>query len=265
MKKISIEEQKKIELEELLSVDEFCRKNNIKYYLCGGTLLGAVRHNGFIPWDDDIDIAMARPDYEKFIASYKHDYFSVFAWRDNNRVLCTYTKIIDRRTLLYENSDFGEDLGVNIDVFPVDGLPKGKENAEKHVRKMKRLWGLVVCATVKDISKRTLIRKIEISFVRFLFSIFKNKHFIVGYVIRKAKKIPFAESNYVAVVLWGYGLKEIIHRKVAEELIEHDFEGHSLYIPKNYDEYLKKLYGDYMQLPPESDRIYKHGTIAYWK
>ena len=265
MQAITIEEQKRIELDVLLSVDEFCRKNNIKYYLCGGTLIGAVRHNGFIPWDDDIDIAMPRPDYEKFISTYKHEYYRVFAWRKDNKVLCTYAKVYNDKTLLYENSDFGETLGVNIDVFPIDGLPRGKHNAERHVKRMKRLWGLVVCATVKDISKRTIIRKIEIITMRLLFTIFRNKHFIVGYAIQQAKKIPFNESDYVAGVLWGYGVKEIMHRRVTEELEEHYFEGHSLYIPKYYDEYLKSLYGDYMKLPPEIERIYKHGTMAYWK
>lgn len=265
MKEILVEEMKKIQLNILLDIDKFCEKNNIRYYLCGGSLLGAIRHKGFIPWDDDIDICMPRPDYEKFLSTYMNEYYKLFHWKRNNKCLCTFAKVYDNRTLLTENGDFGESLGVNIDVFPVDGLPKDKRKINSTIKKMKILWGLVVCATVKDISKRTKQKKLEIRLMRMIYRLFPIKHFITGIVISSAQKYSFDNSNKVATLVWGYGNKEIIHHKTASEYIKAEFEGHMLNIPRNYEEYLINIFGDYMKLPPKEERIYKHGAQAFWK
>ena len=265
MQKIDIDEMKQIQLNILSDVAEFCERNGLRYFLSGGTMLGAVRHKGFIPWDDDIDIQMPRPDYNRFIHEYAHKYYEVCCWDTDKKYLCTYAKVSDRRTLLVENGEFGRKIGINIDVFPVDGLPEGDRKIDYTISKMKILWGLIVCATVKDITKRTRMKKIEISIMRLFYKLFPLQSYFTGLAIKTAQKYPFDNSDKVATLVWGYGQKEVISRSTAKEYVKCDFEGHQFNIPKNYEDYLMHIYGDYMKLPPESERVYKHYANASWK
>ena len=264
MKTIDVEQMKQIQLDILADVADFCKKNDIRYFLSGGSMLGAVRHKGFIPWDDDIDINMPRPDYNRFIHEYKNSNYSVLCWENNSAFICSYAKVADTRTKLEENSNFGVNLGINIDIFPVDGLPKKESKIPITVKKMKTLWGLIVCATVQDISKRSRKKKIEIRVMRCFYKIFHLQSYFTGLTIRRAQKYRFDNSSKVAVLVWGYGIKEVISHKTACEYIEVPFEQYNFCIPDNYDEYLTSLYGNYMSLPPEKDRIYKHQARAYW-
>lgn len=265
MRKIDIDELKRLQLDILVDVADYCDKNGIRYFLSGGTMLGAVRHKGFIPWDDDIDIQMPRPDYNRFIHEYSHPYYEVCSWDLDKDFLCTYTKVSDRRTILSENTNLGRKIGVNIDVFPVDGLPKEEKEIDRTVSKMKTLWGLVVCATVLDISNRSAIKKIEITLMRAFYKIFPLQSYFTGMAIRNAQKYPFDNSDKVATLVWGYGKREVISHSTASEYILTEFETYRFCIPKDYEDYLSHIYGDYMKLPPESDRVYKHEFVASWK
>lgn len=260
-----MDEMKRLQLDILADVADFCDKNGIRYFLSGGTMLGAVRHKGFIPWDDDIDIQMPRPDYNRFIQEYVHPYYEVCCWDKDKSFLCTYTKVSDSRTIINENSNFGREIGVNIDIFPVDGLPKGEKEIERTVSKMKALWGFVVCATVRDISQRTLIKKTEITLMRGFYKIFPLQSLFTGIAIKNAQKYPFDNSDKVATLVWGYGKREVISHSTASEYIQTEFESYRFNIPRNYEDYLSHIYGDYMKLPPESERVYKHEFEAYWK
>lgn len=265
MKKINMDEMKCIQLSILKDVADFCEENGIRYCLYGGTLLGAIRHKGYIPWDDDIDIAMPRPDYERFIGSYKSEYYNLLHWQKTNHCLCTYMKVYDNRTTLIENGDLGETYGINIDVFPIDGLPKEEFKIDSTVRKMKALWGLVVCGTIKDISRRKVRKKIAIILIRLFYKIVPIKHYVTGLVVHNAQKYPFDYSDKVAVLVWGNGRKEVIGHQTASKYIKADFENYKFNIPENYEEYLISVYGDYMTPPPEATRQLNHSFIANWK
>lgn len=265
MKTIDISEMKAIQLSILTDVDRFCRENKLKYYLSGGTMLGAVRHKGFIPWDDDIDIQMPRPDYNRFIQEYEHDHYAARSWDKDPNFLCTYCKVEDTRTQLHENGNFGRELGVNIDVFPVDGLPEDDVRINRLIKKMKILWGFVVCATVIDIKNRRPIKKLEITLMRAFYKVFHLKSYFVGRAIKMAQTYPFNNSSKVATLVWGYGIREVINTRTAVDYFETEFEGHKFYIPKDYDDYLTHIYGNYMELPPIEERVYKHHSTANWK
>lgn len=265
MEEIDVIEGKRIQLLILKKVALFCEENNIRYFLCGGTLLGAVRHNGFIPWDDDIDIAMPRPDYERFLVVFKDDYCKLLRWSKGSKCLCSFAKVYDSRTLLVEPSDWQDELGINIDIFPIDGLPGSDRKIKRTVKIAKFLYGLIVCATIKDISQRSTTKKMEIIIMRGVYRICPLKEHITEYTIRHASRYDFDASDMVACLVWGYGIKEVMPKEVASEYVKGKFEDAQFNIPKDYDTYLANLYGDYMKLPPESSRVYKHGTKMWWK
>ena len=162
MKKIDIVEAKKMMLDILKTVAKFCDENNLRYFIFYGTYLGALRHKGYIPWDDDIDIAMPRPDYEKFMEIFHAENLAVWTWRKDNKYLLPFAKVYDTRTEVHENADFGETFGVNIDIFPLDGLPKKQSQIKRRVEYMRFCWGMQVAATIVDYSKRSK-KKTDIS------------------------------------------------------------------------------------------------------
>lgn len=264
MCEIRIEEAKKMQLEILKEVASFCDKNNLRYFIYYGTYLGAVRHKGFIPWDDDIDICMPRPDYDSFIESFQHEYYSVFSWKKENLCLCPFGKVIDIRTELKENGDWGEPMGVNIDIFPVDGLPTDDRKRKKWINRMRLCWGMQVAASVGDYSRRPLAHRIEIALIKTFYKIIPIQHYLAGLTIKRAKKYSFDESEYVAVVVWGYGMREVVHRDSIIPLRKIQFEDNEFWAPAT-DECLKHAYGDYMQLPPEEKRVYRHLPQITWK
>ena len=144
MREITLKELLELQLNILRDVDAFCRKNNIQYTVDGGTCIGAVRHKGYIPWDDDIDIAMTRPNYEKFINSFNGTYenLEVLAPELDWNYYAPYANVVDKRTILDEgaNGHHGMEIGVKIDVFPIDGV--ATEMCEYHSinKKIHNLW-----------------------------------------------------------------------------------------------------------------------------
>ena len=155
MKQIELPEMKAIEIAILDCFDSFCRENGLSYSLAGGTLLGAVRHKGFIPWDDDIDVLMSRENYEKLqslAASFPNPYQVNSIHTETNRrkpYLYTYTKIVDTRTLLVEKPDeLDYETGIYIDVFPLDGQPTDSDEIEARYEKTKKMINRAVVTNI---------------------------------------------------------------------------------------------------------------------
>ena len=264
-KEISQEESRHIMVNILKDVARFCDERGIVYYLAYGSLLGAVRHKGFIPWDDDIDISMPRPDYERFIEQYKKDGKYSICSPDDKDSIFIWSKVYDGNTVKIENTvDYSlvKPIGVDIDVFPIDG-----QFDDEHYEEFKR-----------DIQKRAvLFSRLEQcyhhrppfryvrSFLRcILYRIIGKGYFIREY-IKSAKAIDWANASHVGYMNPYYPYRDRFEKDVFTKRVKVEFEGGEYWAPLRYDEYLKGMYGDYMKLPPLEKRITHHTNNMFWK
>jgi lipopolysaccharide cholinephosphotransferase len=232
-----------------------CVENKINYYIIGGTCLGARRHQGFIPWDDDIDVGVPREDYDRLCAlgnSELPECIDFLYYGNCEESPFHYLKIIDNTTTLIERSYKNYIEGVYIDVFPLDGF---KENSFIQKLSWKRSWflhGAIInhCSTLM---KRNFARK--------AFKYWAEKqdlmrlHNKLENIIRKHS---FQNSTYVANFLGAYGMNEIVPRAFFGNPTLYDFEDTKLFGPEKIDEYLGNIYGDFMKLPPEDKRVPEH-------
>ncbi|MBO5371390.1 MAG: LicD family protein [Lachnospiraceae bacterium] len=272
MKIITLEEQKNLELEILLYVDDICKKNNISYSICGGTLLGAIRHKGFIPWDDDIDIFLIRPEYERLINILEKEEKYHLISEDTVDYYYTFAKLVNKDTVIKNSRIKGEkipNLGVYIDIFPVNGLPDTHDEQIKYTRELHqdivdlrdsldnyysadKIWKYLPKIILRYPRHRKALKKGSPEEQR-------------KAVVKKASEYPFETSKYAGFVLSAYAEKEILPVEVFKETMDIEFEGHMVRCIKNYDIWLKSLFGNYMELPPEKKRVSHHPYIAYWK
>lgn len=261
-----LEELKSIQLNILVDVDRFCRENNIRYFMCGGTLIGAVRHKGFIPWDDDIDIMMLREDYSKFIKLYSKEkgYYKVFDFTLQNKYPHAYAKVADERTVLMNEIHGAIQMGVNIDVFPIDDLPDDKESVVRIIKKSLRLNNILSLKQIKYNNKRSLYKNLALLIGRVLFCWYPTKN-ILKELNNNAIKYSHSQGQKCADLVAGFGYKEIQDRANLQDVIELPFENHTFFAPVGYDNYLRGMYGDYMQLPPVEKRVSHHEFRAWWK
>ncbi len=242
---ISMAEEKKLSLDILACVADFCDENSLQYYLWGGTLLGAVRHNGYIPWDDDIDIIMPRHDYEIFMKTFTAAHYAA---------ICCETDKDEAVSVVG-----GLKLGVAIDIFPVDALGQTEAMQKSTAWRNKMKFGLFI--TSHKI-KRGHSAKHLFLFWSVLFKGLSNR------LCRKINAVAqsFSEGADRQMLYADSNIKQPIVMKnewlAARE--KHAFENYEFFIPVGWDEILKRCYGDYMQLPPEEKRVTHHLYKAFW-
>lgn len=262
MQRIQLAEMKALELDILREIDSFCRDRGLTYYLTAGTLLGAVRHKGFIPWDDDIDLTMPRADYEElfrtFNASHEDSNFRLVSYRDRSSIY-PFFKIVDSRTLVVEKYvDPRFSSGVWVDIFPLEGLPDTDEVFRKAER-VKRMYDVIVAnPDVATSPTRKLIKKVVTPIAR------RRDIFAVAAKLdRRASALPIRPGRDVGYIIWSFGPCERMPYSFLEST-ELEFEGSTFTAPRDYDAYLTSIYGDYMTPPPERDRL-PHYCEAYWR
>ena len=264
-KSISDDEARKLELNLLIEFAEYCEKKNLRYALAYGTLIGAIRHKGFIPWDNDIDVVMPRPDYEKFIKEEEKEKISSYMECLDYHETRTFpfAKLIDKRTCLKEHFLVTEDnMGVYIDIFPLDGFPDSEKEQRKLFAKAKFWYKMFAFANYRFNTGSNRIKWL-LKCVLYPFSRLVSNRFVCERLNHICKKYPYDESRMVGNIVWGFGMEEIIPKHYMEK--EYGmFENEKLCIPKGYDGYLRQCYGDYMKLPPEEERIV-HAFEAEWK
>ncbi len=262
MKKITSEQLKQIELDILISLDDYCRKNGLNYFLCGGSCIGAVRHNGFIPWDDDIDIAMPRKDYDIFVKNFSHAKYRVLTGK-NRRYFLPFAKVVSTDTIILErNVETTPDMGVFVDVFPIDGLGTNYNKALRHIEKTRNLF----LKTLRGIWKphsiykpKNLIKLAEKVYFYLFRTLFLTR------IDKRCRRYRYEDSDFCGVAFGFYGKNEIMEKEYFDGYELRVFEGCHFRIPKRYDDYLKTMYGEYMKLPPLDKQKTHHSFDAYWK
>ena len=270
MRKLKDKEIKQRLVYILCRFDEICRENHLRYSLGYGTLLGAARHKGFIPWDDDIDVVMPQEDYLKFL---QLDCFKqqspgddVFLYEIDNanvrdiKYLFPFAKLMDGKTKI-EAQAFREVGGLWIDIFPLTGLPASeKDVTELYKIIMKDHDVLAAAHRYRDLKKCS-----PIDFVKQLRCTYYYKHSapIVQRMKKNAFRYDFNQSEKVANVAWGPGAREIMPREIFDQYIELEFEGHMFPVVKEYDDYLTHIYGNWRQLPPKEQQVAHHYFDAY--
>lgn len=261
MKRInSVDELKKIEFEIMRYVHKISEDNGLTCFLGGGTLLGAVRHKGFIPWDDDVDVMLIRDEYEKLLKLIQEDKdspYQIVSYRTNRDYYYPFAKVVDTRTRMIEFKKLPiPDLGVGIDVFPIDGLPKTKEGRKKYFHRIDRLRQIFDRLFYTEYSGSANERKERI--LRYILNS------ISLMIDRTAAKHKINESEFVASSVWGYGVKETFSRRGIERRIMLEFEQEHFYAPAGYVQYLTHHYGDYMKPPQQALRKCEHNLRAWY-
>lgn len=266
MKKIDINECHILLLEIAKEFDRICRKHNIPYYMLGGTMLGAVRHKGFIPWDDDMDFGIPREYYNKFKDACKSELTPryKFLCEDNSDyAVMGIGKITDTQTEIKEiySINTSETIGVNIDIFPLDytNCSKSLFSFNNRMRMAFKLQKLLFV----NADDRKGIKKWIAKFIKIILPL--NKTTIPNYIGDKFLEIKDSPNNdSVFNVAGAWEMKELIPQKYFGVPVKYQFEDIELYGVTDYDGYLKSLYSDYMLLPPE-DKRHIHFDNVYIK
>lgn len=249
-------------LDIMTSIDNFCIDNGLRYYLAWGSLLGAVRHEGFIPWDDDIDIWMPRPDYDRFVKVYSDGIYEFHSMETDSDWPLNFGKVCDRRFSAVD--EFGKDFGLYIDVFPLDGESDDEREFAKHirsVRRLERIWSnTVISSRLKVSMGYGVVKKCKILFAKAFHNIIGEER-ICRLLVNKTSKFDYEQSKMVCSVTDS---KMMMEKSWFSDAVRAKFENRTFNIPIGADSVLKQLFGDYMVLPPVEQRV-NHGLKVYRK
>lgn len=277
MERMSLSEIQKVNLDIMSDIHSFCVDNNIRYSLAYGSLIGAIRHNGFIPWDDDIDIMMPRPDFERFSSEYKSAKGFVLSSVYDTDSFINYTRVYDNRRTLVKcpAKPSKNEVGVWVDIFPIDGVSDDtKSSRDQFVRLRHETQRIMLWR--KELSKLyygNLTSKLD-GLAHLIKLRLQNKGTIYDWhqrVVSICKEQTFGEtercSSLVCMEANKYDRQELFKTNwfMSYKLVQ--FEDNHFYVVHSYHEVLTTIFGDYMKMPPKEKQFSHiiHSWKFYWK
>lgn len=270
MKNISLKEMQQIELNLLLEFDKVCKNNNLTYYIDGGTLLGAMCYEGFIPWDDDIDLKMPRADYEKLcslVSEFPQYIDLIIPSKEHSDY--TMIKLVDNRTVLKERvGETVKTTGVYLDIFPMDGHPDDEKECKKHLRSLQRL-NTLFHYSLNGFTDMRQSKSLTTRVKGTIYSWFFTPWRIYQRLNNKARKYEYENCEYVGLLIEGDPIKERFRKEWLKPGFSLEFEGYQFPAPIGYKEHMEIFYGEHVtkpdcyhnlpQYPPQ------HDHEVYWK
>lgn len=240
---------------------QYCVNNHIRYYVCAGTMLGAMRHKGFIPWDDDIDLIIPRPDYERLIRLFNKQiehYILETPYSGDDFFPYSYAKLYDTNTTMTEHLRRDCKRGISIDVFPLDGIGNSISEAKKNYEKFNRIQNFAltqICAVRNDRSK---LKNLAITISRLIPEKFVDIKKLTIKMDKVSSSFGYENNDYVMNFTSTYRLKDVLPKYIYGDPVLYPFEGIMVYGVEKPNEYLTHLYGDWKKLPPKEKRHSAH-------
>lgn len=243
----------------------FCIENNLRYYLLGGTMLGAARHQGFIPWDDDIDVGMPRKDYETFLELTKGNQYGNFIVEgidtEHTDFYYGYAKIYDTKSTLIENTRYKIKRGLYIDLFPLDGLGNSENEAKLSFRPILNKYRILLARTCAIRPNRKWYKNFAVHLARIIPNSVSNNKKLMYSIDKMCKSKDYDSSKYIGNLYGNWGEREIVEKVVMGKPVIYRFENLNVYGVADYDKYLTSLYGDWRKLPPKEKQVTHHDFL----
>ncbi len=259
---INRDECRQIMIDILKEIDRVCAENGITYTMGGGTLLGAVRHKGFIPWDDDIDIFIQRSQYDKLIELLKKSHVEWLSLLDSDTdgYYLPFAKAVNNKTMVKKQLSVLPH-GIWVDIFPMDNLPDNKFKRYCFIKKCKFYRGLVI-SMITDFSNHKFGVKFCYKKILQLITCLIGAKMLLKWYVSYTKKYNKTSCESMSITWTPYGT-EYIKKTEMLDIVKLRFENHEFNAISNYDVLLKRTFGDYMQLPPEGKRV-NHSVTAWY-